>query len=735
MTIELDVFLDESGVFLEMLPQNEQGSQGIPVPPRLFSSQFGGIVAKHGTLTPQRAGEILAGVCDAAGISLGAELHAKELTREALSRIVPLFCERIREAEYQAIRLVNRERVDFGDRKQTYCNMFAELLVKICERWDSSMREGVKLYVHSAKWVSEIVDDRYVVLPDEDYLAQVRPLFARTALAHGFSIERFQWRLEDLHVWSAASDRRLQMADLISYASHDNFSPLKDYLDAKEAMKSRLEGCDWSLSINETLKRVEHLQASESYGLAFIILAEKASITGINASIAGQYKSVALNLVKSIGRLQTGIQKAHFQVIAGWLNKIAEDRCALEDSLKKIEWIYKILCPIPEPADWPKGWPSDWLGLLTATYALAACNHAGNTLTGSKYSNLIEGLIPKAASRWEYADDLMFAMITQAVHRNDCCDYFEASKQMESVGKFYSTMNTFFQDAFPGVFPNRVHADLAGRAYGTQVQCEVACALASPNQQERDKHLDIGRQASDLAIEEFESETDRARQWQYRCELETAAGAYSEARRYLALALGAQTHTHDAISERLSQLPIGFGQGFLLLHWCRIGAMAGKSHDQREFEAFQEAWKNSSLRNSTWSSGLDLEGGLLAVYPSHGILRHLSVIAAAAGDRNLVQRCLANLERVVQRDRRPLFELISIAANMETLALLKRDQSASRNGLNELSNQISNLHNKVREHHPTMAKMLSDWKSDVDHQIQHGIHQGKLLSMGKTVGY
>jgi hypothetical protein len=69
------------------------------------------------------------------------------------------------------------------------------------------------------------------------------------------------------------------------------------------------------------------------------------------------------------------------------------------------------------------------------------------------------------------------------------------------------------------------------------------------------------------------------------------------------------------------------------------------------------------------------------------------------------------------------------------LALLKRDQSASRNGLNELSNQISNLHNKVREHHPTMAKILSDWKSDVDHQIQHGIHQGKLLSMGKTVGY
>jgi hypothetical protein len=728
--MELDVFLDESGVFLETIPYDQRADQGIPVPSRLFPSQVAGIVAEHGVLTDQRAEDLLQTACRLASMDLQLEFHAKDFGNQSIGALVPYFEMKMRDTHYQAVRLVNREGINFGTRVSTYCNMIAELLVKICEHWDGKKHDGVRLYVHSANWVSRIGEDEFTILDQKEYLARIQELFARSAVSYGFSAEKFSWTVVDIQLLSARRDRRLQIADLISYSTHDGFSPLKNSQAARDAMVRLLGDCDWSFSINKTLSRIEQLESAESYGLALITLAEQAAIRDLEPVIAGKYKTIAINLVKSIGSLEPGVQKSHFQVIAGWLCKVAEDRCDLGDSLKKIDWIQRFLCPASDAAHRPKGWPSEWLGLITANYALAACNHAGNTLTGAKYSQQIDDLTPRVALRWEYTDDLMLAFITQAVHRNDCCDNQRAAERMVSVGRFYETMNVFFKDAFPGVFPDKVHADLAARAFGTQLQSETACVLAA-DESKVAEHLERGRKANELAILEFESQQDKARQWQYRCELETAARDYAEARRYLAMAIGAPEATHRSISEVLNELPSDFSQGFLQLHWCRIGAMAGKSRDTQEFDAFDAVWQQSRLRNSTWSSGLDLGGGQAAVYPTHGILRHLAVIAAASGDKPSVQKYLANLERVVQRDRRPIFELMAITANLESLALLGPGAQISQSSLKPLVSRIVALQNQVRSAHPVMHQMLAKWHE----RLLASPTSDTLLNLGRMVGY
>jgi hypothetical protein len=728
--MKLDVFLDESGVFLETLPFHQMEHQGIDIPKRLFASQVAGVVAEHGSLNSQRAQELLAIPCRQTGMELMPEFHANYIGYQQISALVPHFAKVLRQTHFQAVRLVNRERLSFGTRVSTYCNMIAELLIKICEHWDSQTHDVVQLHVYSANFVSRIQADEVTVLDQDEYLFRIQELFARTAVSYGFSAENFRWSVVEFNLISARRDRRLQLADLISYSTHDGFHPLRESREAKNAMVSVLGKCDWSFSINKTLNRVEQLESAESFGLALITLADQAIVANLEPVIANKYKATAINLVKSIGKSEPGIQRSHFQVIAGWLYKVAEDRCELDESLKKIEWIQKILTAAPDTSLPPANWPSDWLGLLTATHALSACNHAGNTLTGAKYSMQIDDLTPQVALRWEYTDDLMHAFITQAVHRNDCCDYLRASERMESVGRFYETMNTFFKDAFPGVFPEKVHADLAGRAFGTQVQCETACVLATAGEK-ANEHLVRGRKANKLATAEFESEQDKSRQRQYRCELETAARNYPEARSYLAAAIGIPDSNHQTISNFLDEMPNGFNQGFQMLHWCRIGAMAGKSGDSLEFNAFLKAWQSSKLKHSTWASGLDLEGGKATVYPSHGILRHLSVIAAVSGDAHSVQKYLANLERVVTADRRPLFELIAIAANLESLALHQPNTKIFHEALMKLLQRISTVQNQVSSTHREMGQMLTNWLE----RLKGSPSTDTMLCLGRMIGY
>src|SRR5262249_9646911 len=155
---------------------------------------------------------------------------------------------------------------------------------------------------------------------------------------------------------------------------------------------------------------------------------------------------------------------------------------------------------------------------------------------------------------------------------------------------------------------------------------------------------------------EFPAEAEKRRQYQYRCQIETAAGDWAEARRYLALALGAEGTGHaalcDAVRRQGEVAP--FVQGFALLHWLRLGAtalLAGAA----EGGDFLKAAAGGVL-DWPWCKG---EAG--ADYPAPGVLRRVAVVRAARGEPGPTLAALRRLGEML-RDGPAVLYAVLLAA-------------------------------------------------------------------------
>jgi hypothetical protein len=565
-----------------------------------------------------------------------------------------------------------------------------------------------------------------VILDEKAYLARIQELFARVAIANGFSSSRFKWEVKGFELRSAREDRRLQLADIVSYTSHDDFSPLNKHADASEAMRTSLAAFDWTFSCDETLARVRDLLRRESFGPALIALAERATADGTEAKSLERYNSMAGEVVSALDAIPPGLQKPQLQIVVGWLNQVAEQRHDLDSSLRCCQWMQEVLCNCQSSANWP----ADWLRLVTDTWALTACNHDANTIQGRDFAIKIGASIPSLSSRWEYADDLMFSFIVKAVHQNDCFDHQAAADRMASVVGYYQQLDGFFAEAFKGVFPEKVLSDLRARALGTQLQSEVGLLLDSKGDLERCRTL------SEQAISEFAHEGDRLRQWQYRCELETVAGEWGLAREYLAKSLGLTDASHDVIADHLQALPDDFGKAFCLLHWTRIGSVSAASGDREESASFLSAFRRTKIQHTPWCVGE------ATTYPAHGILRHIAVATAGSGDSKATIECIGNLRRVVEIKPRPIFQMIQIAAHLQSGGLLLQSDSKTAERLvlgdkknTKVTDMIAALAMAVDGKQPMVEQILVGWQRDLESQSSSGLESAKLLSMGRIVGY
>lgn len=728
-----DVFLDESGLFLESSSDPKELEQYNTLTSRKFPSQLAGYVCREGGMTSGTAKSILRDSCKAAGIEYSPRFHANEHRGNSqFGAMVQQMCVALRAKNIRLIRLVNAERVSFGDRISTYCNAIAELLVRVCKMLESDGDSQVSLNVYVAKVVT--IDDQksgLEFIEEPEYLARIHELFGRVALANGFNATRFTWRVSSFQIRSAREDERLQLADLISYSTHDNYRPLRNYEQALSNVQSDLRSSDWTFSCDAAIARARELCNRESYAAALIALAERACMNGIATRSINQYRSMSHEIVLVLALLPPSMQKPQFQIISGWLNQVAEHRKDLDSSLQCINWMQKVLCENRPNTNWP----TDWLTLMTDTQALIACNHDANTLDAQVFSNRIDSTIPRLAARWEYTDDIMFSLIVKAVHQNDCFNHQNAANQMASVVGYYESLDGFFADAFEGVFPEKVLSDQRARALGTQLQSELALVLAGTG--------DIGRcrALSDKALSEFAHEGDRLRQCQYRSELEAIAGDWSSAKKWLAQSLGLTDPSHDTIASCIAGMADdSFGKAFSLLHWSRIGAMSALGRDSAEAKDFTSSLGKTKLQHSPWCTGKPCVGSI-AVYPVHGILRHLAISAAANRDWDSTAALLSNLKRVVEFKKRPVFQLVEIAANLQCAALLFPSHTKAkafvfgdknRTGAIQLIRKLKTELNVV---HLSISKLLEDWLGELDPMEQASLDASKLLVMGRKVGY
>jgi hypothetical protein len=338
-------------------------------------------------------------------------------------------------------------------------------------------------------------------------------------------------------------------------------------------------------------------------------------------------------------------------------------------------------------------------------------------------ADALDRLVPRLAGHWEHATVLMQGFVAQAVHFTDCKEYDRAAKLMALVARYYGDLSTILVDGMPDVFPARVRSELRGQALGTGLQAETYLALSDPNR------ITAARELSEAAIDEFEDESDKLRQYQYRSHLEVVAGAFPAAREYLGRSLGLEAATHDSIGRVIAALDPP-RRGFPLLHWFRHGAACCLADDPAERAAFLAALDSSRLAESSWISADSSD------YPAHGIRRSLAVIFAARGNHSDALRILERLRSLVALDdRQSIFVLVLAAAQAEVSALLIEAEpshakrlldDSKRPGVKQLVHRIQRM--------PQLGRFVTGWEAEVDRAISTR-SAASLLALARAVPY
>jgi len=196
---EFDLYLDESGSFMETSTDPEERARDDEENKRRFPSQLAGLLVPRGALTEEKAFEILEHCHAAAGWPLPNVVHLNKYWQQPsyfqdqknfdarLNSLVADLLEQLSANRFQPVRLVNIEGVNFGTKERYYTNMVAELFIRLCRQ---KQREGinkVSLHLTCAEVLLTVPLKR--LLSRNEYRLRLREHVAMAAVRRGFAAE------------------------------------------------------------------------------------------------------------------------------------------------------------------------------------------------------------------------------------------------------------------------------------------------------------------------------------------------------------------------------------------------------------------------------------------------------------------------------------------------------------------------------------------------------------------
>ncbi|MGY6528532.1 MAG: DUF3800 domain-containing protein [Cyanobacterium sp.] len=565
---------------------------------------------------------------------------------------------------WQSIRIVNKERIVYEDNNENYLYIIAELVLKIVQQKDKEGFKDINLYLYPA---SRFVRNQQYEEKIENIL---RFLQARQENIIDFRLRRVQQR-------PAGNHRLLQIADVLSNASYNNYNRCVNNPLTKDKLEAIFKDYNFTLIVPLFSKRVEILLEEQSYALAL-----RFTLLEINSENNGhKAKEFLTQIINKLVELPSSERNAHLNYLITWLEQEINQKRDSENGYKLANKINKhIYANLREKLSEKNEQKSIiWFEYNLHFWALTACNHSGKLFKGSQEAEILDQLKSELYQQVEHLSLLMEGLIAQAVHYTDCFEFDKAIERTQFVIDFY---DYFFGDEMQQFFTeivddrennNSIKSDLRAKGYGTCLQAQAYKCLQNNNPQ----LLATAREYSDKAINEFVALNDKQRQYQYRSQLETVGGDFSASRQYLAKSLDLnEDSSYLDIMQHLRQLDIN-NQAFPLLHLFRLGYGSYFHSNHTEWNKFQEALQQSRLLINPWFVTTPPE-----YYPIHSILRRVASFGLIMKDKNLAQQALGKLNNLQPIQKSPIFGLIQIATYLEYAGLI---------WTGELNNDFSNL--------------------------------------------
>jgi hypothetical protein len=737
---EYYLFLDESGEFMETSTNPREKRKGAR---QQFDSQLVGFLAPKRPGVAVESQRVINECFDAAKMKRSATFHAREdTTTFTLNAMIQKLVEILPPLNWQPVRLVNQEKISYGDRVTTYTNMVAELALRLFQEKAKHSEDRVILYFTGDLVALDEInrEGHHKNIPKHEYKKRIDEYLRIAAVRRGLAKEQLKWDLPSITLDRASKIPALQICDLLSYASHADYRRCSP--QTTPLLKRAFASYDQTMVTRDLLERVDNLIEEQTFGVALLMLAENMH----DEDAHGYPREGARNRLQHILMRLTQIgvrgRDSHLAILIAWLDQLIG-----QQRLNKVG--YLIANWLLENVDAPlrvnltaiaEQTTIDWFTYTVRRWALTAANHAGALRDARGELLAMQQLQPSLARQWDRTPLLMDGFIVQSIHQTDSFDFKQAAQQMGWVADSLKLQSQSLQKLMPETLSEQLQYDIRAKALGTLLQCLTLTGFND------DEDLARARAISDEAIAEFSSLDDKARQYQYRCHMETIAMNFPLARKYLIKSLSPHEEnpaniSHSKLKHLLSTYPdkTSLIYRFALLHWLRIGAFAFLHGETQEQSEFALAIERSTLLESEWCTGAKPD------WPAHSILRFVAVIQASHGMIAAALKTIQCLQDISPIDENHLIlPVIGLAAQAEVATLIW-NQPASRllldsEGQSRGCKQILELllGNEV-EQFPAMFAMLKLWSEKIElicaGKVADDEAQNSLLGLASEIRY
>lgn len=758
--LEFDLYVDESGKFLET--SNVAAEKNHPDAQQDFPSQIAGFVVPRGDIKPdartvfERCAEAAYGPPKFLTTRKGTTriskvpegLKGSDLTGKYFFRFIrQLVREFKNRASWEPVRMANDEGVCFGDQTAAYTNVFAELVLRVLEQKSLAYpNANISIQIFCT---TRMKGGRSPTQPWE-YTSRLNEYFKFLAVRRGLAPESANWTLDRFVPNIGRDHPALRIADVLTNSSLGDFrklgrKPGGRRSDDAKAFIAIFGDRNWTMTVRELFERVSFLIGEYSFGMALIAIAETLgsdeNADGFDPAFLEKAQDHVAEINQKLARMGARGRDPQLATVLNWLDQIVGQQRLAQRGYCLAQWLLSNLVrPLREGLDNPKEQETmDWFEYGVRRWALTAANHQGRLFEAEAEAQAMRAIAPGLARQWERAPILFDGLIAQAVHATDAFDFEVVSKDMRLVADSLETQADLFSKYQSGVFPDPIKFDLRAKALGTLVQNEMLTG--------KDNWNEI-RAFSDQAIREFIDPNDKARQYQYRCHLETLARDYPAARRYLIWSIRrANTEEQDESHAAIGRLLTGesdqpqWQRDFTLSHWLRLGK-AICLDCAPEQDKFLRAYDNSD------AFGTYVDRRSLPDFPIHNILRFIAVIEACRRQLGPTQKALELLHSFDPIGKNEfVMAMILCACQAEVAALcVDIDRRIARDLLDNENSEVPGLKQLLQRLRttkvnafPRINALINWWEQNLtegitNEQVTANLRE-KLLKMGTQVKF
>lgn len=721
--IKLDLYVDESGEFLET--SNVPSERKRLDPAQSFPSQLAGFVVPRRDIRTD-AQLILENCKKAAFIRptesfKGQSLHGKRL-RGFVRQLLREFQKR---PHWELCRIVNQEGLSFGGQAASYTNIFAEIILRILELKSADEPEShIDIHVYATRFMRR-QEHFNQSTTDEEYSSRINEYVKFLSVRRGLAPESSRWSVGKPDFSLGSHHPALVIADVLSNASKDDFGKLDPKTSAKRSDVTKmfidaLGERNWTMTVRELFERVSLLSEEYSFGMALIAIAETLGSEeysdDYDPSFVEKAKDHIARINKKLAWMGARGRDPQLATVLNWLDQIVGQQRLIERGYQLAQWLISyVIQPLRKQLlDLDEQETIDWFEYGVRRWALTAANHGGNLSNADGQSRAMHAIAHRLARRWERAPILFDGLIAQAVHLTDAFEFDRVSKDMRLVAESMETQADLFSKYRAGEFPDSIKFDIRAKALGTLLQNEML--------KDNDDWQQL-RDLSDQAISEFIDPKDKARQYQYRCHLETLAGDYASARRYLIWSMRKiETEefdcSHSAIVRFLAEQSDEprWQRDFTVSHWLRLGKTICLNAASEQ-EKFLRAYDASKLFE------MYVDSRSLSEFPVHSILRSISVIEASRRKFGPAFRALELLHALNPIEKNEfVMAVILCAGQAEFAALLWQNDNRKAKELIDCESSVAaglkqlfqRMECKGIADLPKIAELIERWKVNVN---------------------